>query len=140
MKLSLEALKKSLNFIRESPDDSGIIELMCIRPAVDERLIVESAKLSTTKGMAGDNWRVKPSSSMPNGEPHPAKQLTLMNSRAITAIAVNKDRWALAGDQIYVDMNLSYSNIPPGTKLQLGTAVIEISEPLPMFIKPSVPL
>jgi MOSC domain-containing protein YiiM len=52
-----------------------------------------------------------------------------MNARAAEAIAGDRDRWALAGDQLYVDLDISQANLPPGSRIQIGTAVIEFSEP-----------
>lgn len=56
-------------------------------------------------------------------------QINIMNSRAIALIACERDRWALAGDQLYIDLDLSGSNLPPGTRLELGSAILEITAP-----------
>jgi hypothetical protein len=127
--LSLTELESGLPEIRKSPLDKGSVQLIVRRPEVNEREELEQAFLNTRDGVEGDNWKVKPSSSMPNGEPHPAKQLTMMNSRAIAWISQAKDRWKLAGDQLYVDLNLGYDNLPPGTRLAIGEAIVEVSEP-----------
>ena len=63
-----------------------------------------------------------------DGEAHPDMQLNLMNARVAALVAVDPDRWALAGDQLYVDLDLSVANLPPGTRLALGSAVIEITD------------
>ncbi|MBS3915476.1 MAG: MOSC domain-containing protein [Bacteroidetes bacterium] len=126
--LSLEKLLNGLSEIRQSPSDSGTVELIVRRPAENEREELENGNI-TLQGLEGDNWKFKPSSSMPNGEPHPLKQITIMNSRAIALISQEGTRRALAGDQIYADLNLSYSNIPPGTRLQIGEAIVEVSTP-----------
>jgi hypothetical protein len=97
------------------------------RPATEEREIIETGELDTEVGLVGEIWASKGSTRTPDGLSNPNAQLTLMNSRVTDAVAVTKDRWALAGDQIYVDMDLSIENLPPGTRLSLGTATIEIS-------------
>ena len=51
-----------------------------------------------------------------------------MNARAAAAIAGERERWPLAGDQLYVDLDLSLANLPPGSRVQIGSAVIEFSE------------
>jgi MOSC domain-containing protein YiiM len=127
--LSLESLENGLPEIRKSPLNHGTLQLIVRRPEVDQREELSTAELNTTEGLVGDNWKAKPSSSMPNGEPHPAKQITLMNSRAIAVIAVEKERWKLAGDQLYVDMNLGYDNLPPGSRLSIGNVILQVSEP-----------
>jgi MOSC domain-containing protein YiiM len=50
-----------------------------------------------------------------------------MNARAIALLAQDKSRWPLAGDQLFVDIDLSAANLPPGTKLAIGSAVIQIT-------------
>lgn len=114
-----------LDGILAAPMDIGPIEMIVRRPAEDEREIVETAELSLEYGLVGDNWVDRVDK---NGEPSPRTQLTLMNSRVTDAVAVSRERWPLAGDQIYVDMNISHENLPAGSHIQVGTAVVEISE------------
>jgi MOSC domain-containing protein YiiM len=55
-------------------------------------------------------------------------QLNIMNSRVVALVAQQPERWALAGDQLFVDLDLSAENLPPGTRLALGSAVIEVTK------------
>jgi hypothetical protein len=64
---------------------------------------------------------------MADGSPHPDMQLNIMNSRVIALVAGARERWPLAGDQLYIDLDLSDDNLPPGTRLVLGRAVIEVT-------------
>jgi MOSC domain-containing protein YiiM len=57
-------------------------------------------------------------------------QINIMNSRVTALVAQEKSRWSLAGDQLYIDMDLSKENLPAGTRLEIGSAVLEVS-PLP---------
>jgi hypothetical protein len=125
--LTSTELLAGLPHIMDSPKNMGPIELMVIRPAVNERKVVNQIDLSFKEGCRGDIWPSKKSSSNPFGKPDLEKQITLMNARAIDLCAGSKDLWPLAGDQIYVDMDLSIKNIEAGTELQLGTAVIKVS-------------
>jgi hypothetical protein len=75
----------------------------------------------------GDSWITRRSSRTPDGSPHPDMQLNIMNSRATALVAQHKDRWQLAGDQLYLDMDLSEENLPAGSRFTIGTAVIEVS-------------
>ena len=127
MHKTIAELENWLDEILAAPTDSGPIEMIVLRPAVDERETLESGVLDTEVGLIGDNWMVKGSSSTSDGRANPEAQLTLMSSRVAAAIAGTRDRWPLAGDQIYVDMNLSVENLPPGTRLRIGDANIEIS-------------
>jgi len=120
----LADLEAQLADVRAAPADGGTIELIARRTAPDQREIVETAELDTTVGLIGDRWSSKPSKKL--GYPNPEAQLTLMNIRAIRALA-EPARFALAGDQLYVDLDLSAANLPPGTRLGIGTTVIEVS-------------
>jgi MOSC domain-containing protein YiiM len=124
----LTRLEESLDHIREAPADGGSVELIARRPAEDEREVLTEARLDLHDGLVGDTWRARGSSRTPDGGPNPESQLTLMNARAAAAIAGERERWALAGDQFFVDLDLSLANLPPGSRVQIGSAVIEFSE------------
>ena len=118
-------LDAALELIRAAPKDQGTIELIARRPAVGTREVVDRARFSLELGLVGDGWHRRPSKK--TGAPNPEQQVTLMNSRAIAAIVPNRDDWTGAGDQLYVDFDLSEENTPPGTRLGVGTAVLEVS-------------
>ncbi|MHB8692510.1 MAG: MOSC domain-containing protein [Solirubrobacteraceae bacterium] len=122
---SLTALEAGLDELRGAPKASGVIELVVRRPTIDQREVVEEAVLDVEQGLLGDNWRVKPWSK--TGAPNPDAQLTLMSARAAAMVAGARERWPLAGDQLFVEFDLSADNIPPGTALAVGTAEIEIT-------------
>jgi MOSC domain-containing protein YiiM len=124
----LTRLELSLDHIREAPADGGTVELIARRPAVDVREVLTEARLDVTEGLIGDSWLARGSSSTPDGSANPVAQVTLMNARAAAAIAGERDEWALAGDQIYVDLDLSLLNLPAGSRIQIGSAVLEFSE------------
>lgn len=117
-------LETRLEDILAAPKDAGPIEMIVRRPAEDQREIVDTAQLSTSAGLVGDNWVARVDD---NGDPHMAAQLTLMNARVADAVAATRDRWPLAGDQIYVDMDISHENLPAGSRIKVGDAVVEIS-------------
>ncbi len=124
-KKSPAELEAGLEEIRRSPRQEGTLEMIVRRPATDQREVVASAQLETTAGLVGDNWLLRGSSSTPDGEANPLEQLTLINTRLIGLLTESRDQWPLAGDQLYVDFDLSIDNVPPGTRLQIGSAVIE---------------
>lgn len=124
---TMDELEAGLDAIRQSPKDQGVLELIVRRPATDEREILEEGQLDLVEGLVGDDWLRRGSSGTPDGSSHPDMQLTIMNSRAIALITPDKSRWPLAGDQLYIDLDLSSDNLPPGTRLSLGTAVIEVT-------------
>ena len=122
-----EALEAGLEDIRRSPADSGTVELIVRRPAEDEREVLDEGSLDLEEGLVGDTWRARGSSRRPDRSANPDAQLTLTNARVAALVAGERERWPLAGDQLYVDFDLSADNLPPGTRLGLGTAVIEVT-------------
>ena len=129
--LTTDELEAGLDEIRRAPQDAGVVELIARRPAVGEREVLAEATLDLDEGLVGDNWRVRGSSRSADGLGHPDMQLNIMSARVVDLVAAGeRERWALAGDQLYVDLDLSEANLPPGTRLALGTALIEVtSEP-----------
>src|SRR6266850_1674203 len=125
--LTMKELEAGLDMIRQSPKDDGVLDLIVRRVAINEREVLEEGELHLEEGLVGDNWRPRGSSSTPDGSAHPDMQLNIMNSRVIALVAQDKDRWQLAGDQLFIDMDLGAENLPPGTQLSLGAAVIEVS-------------
>jgi hypothetical protein len=117
----------ALDHIRASPGDGGTVELIVARPAVGERRVLTTAVLDETVGLVGDTWNERSSSRTADGSPHPDMQLNIMNARAVALVAGEQDRWPLAGDQLYVDLDVSEANLPAGTRLMLGTAIIEVT-------------
>jgi MOSC domain-containing protein len=126
--LSAAALEAGLDEVRRAPPDRGRVELIVARPARGEREELEEGTLDENEGLVGDNWRVRGSALTQDGLADPDKQLTVMNVRAAALVAGRSDRRQLAGDQIYVDLDLSVDNLPPGALLELGSAVIQISQ------------
>jgi len=120
-------LEQGLAAVRESPREQGVLELIVRRPAENEREVIEAGELSCLEGLVGDNWQTRGSASTDDGAAHPEMQLNIMNSRMIALVAQGADRWELAGDQLYLDMDLSQENLPPGTQLAIGSAVIEVT-------------
>lgn len=123
---TLVELEAALDHIRQAPSDHGTLELIVRRPAVDEREVLPTGRLTQEEGLEGDNWNQRHYPKAPDG-PHPDTQLNIMNARATAAVAGPIDRWPLAGDQLYLDLDLSTETLPPGTRLALGEAVIEVT-------------
>jgi hypothetical protein len=125
--LTMEELEAGLDEIRRSPKDEGVLELIVRRPRINEREVLEEGELHTMEGLVGDSWKKRGSSRTADRKPHPEMQLNIMNSRVIALVAQHKDRWPLAGDQLFIDMDLSAENLPAGTRLAVGSAVIEVT-------------
>jgi MOSC domain-containing protein YiiM len=126
--LSRESLAAGLGQIRNSPQDSGRVVLIACRPATGERELPAGAMLDQVAGLAGDNWLARGSTSTPDGSADRQRQVTVMNVRVAELVAGGTDRMPLAGDQLYVDLDLSLENLPPGSLLAVGQAVLQVSE------------
>jgi len=125
--LSMTELEAGLEYIRQAPKDNGYLKMIVRRPNVDEREVLEEGELNTTEGLAGDTWKVRVSIHSTDGLPSINKQVTIMNARMIALLAQAEERWPLAGDQLYVDMDLSDDNLPAGTQLAIGSAILVVS-------------
>lgn len=125
--LTMAELEAGLDEIRRSPKDEGIVEMIVCRPRISEREVLLEGRLHPLEGLVGDCWMTRGSSRTADGSAHPEMQLNVMNSRVIALVARSKDRWPLAGDQLYLDLDLSKDNLPAGTRLALGAAVIEVT-------------
>lgn len=125
--LELSALEGGLAQIRDSPKDHGRVELIVRRPAESEREVLAEGALDPADGLVGDMWKTRGSGRTEDGSAHPDMQVALMNARVASLLAGDPVRRPLAGDQLYVDLDLSYDNLPAGTRLTVGSAVIEIT-------------
>lgn len=125
--LSFEELEAGLDEIRRSPRDHGTLKMIVRRPGVDERETLSEGELSLEVGLVGDTWKDRYSRRTPDGSANLDAQVTVMNSRAVALLAQSEERWSLAGDQFYVDLELSDDNLPAGTRLAIGSAVLEVT-------------
>ncbi len=122
MTLTAPQLEAGLDHIRQSPRDAGVVEQIVRRPQSGEREVLDQAELSTTDGLVGDRWAAR-------GRLDPDTQVNIMNARVIALVAGEKDRWSLAGDQLFVDLDLSEENLPIGSRIAIGSAIVEVTAP-----------
>ena len=117
--LETSELEAGLDDVRRAPKDNGLLELIVRRPASGERELLEEGQIDLIDGLVGDYWA---------GTASRDKQITVMNARAALLVAHTKERLPLAGDQLIIDMDISAENTPPGTRLAIGSAIIEVSD------------
>lgn len=129
MHLNTQQLEEGLEYIKQSPKEKGKLEMIVIRPQEGERKILEVGHLRKETGLEGDNWKTRGSRHTSDGSAEPDKQINIMNARAIEWIAQDRERWPLAGDQLYVDFDLSTENLPIGSQITIGSAILEITPP-----------
>jgi len=123
-----DALMAGLDHIRQAPRDVGEVAAIVRRPAVDERELLTEAHLDFENGLVGDTWLTRGSKSTPDGSAAVDKQLTVMNVRVAELVAGGRERLPLAGDQLYVDFDLSIDNLPAGRVIRVGAVTLEVSE------------
>jgi hypothetical protein len=123
----MSELEAGLAEIFRSPKDGGVLEMIVRRPHVGAREILAEGQLDLVEGLVGDSWKLRSSRRTADGTPHPDMQLNVINSRLVALVSQDRSRWHLAGDQLYVDFDLSEANVPAGTRLAIGFAVIEVT-------------
>ncbi len=123
-----EQLEAGFGHVVQSPKDNGPLVKIVRRPDVNRREVPTEGELDVDLGLVGDNWKVRANPTTPDGKADPVAQVTVMNARFLSLIAQSEERWELSGDQLLIDLDLSIENLPPGTRLRIGSAVIEVSK------------
>jgi MOSC domain-containing protein YiiM len=123
--LTLAEMEAQLDYVRQSPPENGVLEMIVCRPGVNDRQMLFEAELDVERGLVGDSWLTR--GHFRGGPADPECQINIMNSRVAALVAQDRERWQLAGDQLYVDLNLSDDNLPPGSQIAIGTAILQIT-------------
>jgi len=127
--VSAEVLESGVEAIKQSPKIAGVLRLIVCRPHAELRETLDEGRLDEVLGLVGDSWLQRGSSKTADGSANPEMQITVINARAIALLADSPERWPLAGDQLFVDLDLSNTNLPAGSRLRVGEAIIEITSP-----------
>src|SRR5262249_62161898 len=125
--LTTAELEAGLEGIRQAPADGGALEMIVRRPAVGVREMLDQGDLDPAVGLVGDTWATRRSRRTADGSPNPEMQLNIMSARVAALVAQHRSRWPLAGDQLFVDMDLSAGNVPAGTRLAIGSAAHQVT-------------
>ncbi len=125
--LTMTELEAAMAEAGPSPADDGVVEMIVCRPEDEQRQVLDQGQLDPIEGLVGDNWRARGSRHTEDGRADPDMQITLMNSRVIGVLAGDRGRWPLAGDQLFVDLDISAQNMPPGQRFTIGEAHLEIT-------------
>ncbi|MBL8099748.1 MAG: MOSC domain-containing protein [Anaerolineales bacterium] len=123
----ISELELGIDEIKDSPKDNGVLEMIVRRPETETREIINAGEINLENGLAGDNWKARGNDHTPDGSADPEAQITLMNSRVIQLLSGDKENWQWAGDQLFVDMDLGIENLPPHSRIQVGSVILEIS-------------
>jgi hypothetical protein len=122
-------LEAGLAGVAEAPGECGTLELIVRRPRPEQRELIVDGELDATGGLVGDCWSSRGSSATKDGGPLPDAQVTVMSARAASLVSGGTDPegWAPAGDQLYVDLDVGAENLPAGSRLAIGDAVLEVT-------------
>ena len=112
--------------VLDAPKDEGRVQLVVRRPGRGEREILDEGQLDTERGLVGDDWINRPG--MNRETPSPYAQVTVMNARAAELVSGEPEptAWAQCGDQLYVELDISEANMPAGSRIEIGEAVLEV--------------
>ena len=125
--VTLTDIQQKIDWVLDSPADHGRVESIVVRPTVNNRTVLQHALFSPAAGVEGDNWLTHCWKKRVNGQPDPDVQVAIMNARMIKILTQDKTRWSLAGDQLFVDLNLGIQNLAPGDRLRIANTLLEIT-------------
>ena len=129
MHLTADALRAARDHLAAAPKSVGRVDLIVARPEAGQRQLLDEAHLAVVHGLIGDNWLARGNRHRHDGTPDPDAQITVMNIRVAALVADSPERIPLAGDQLYVDLDLSLANLPVGTRVAIGSAVLLVTAP-----------
>jgi hypothetical protein len=121
---TLTELESALDHLRAAPADAGTLSLVVRRPERLARELLREAVVDEADGLVGDNWLSRATSRAKAEGRHLDAQVTVMSARMVGLLGDTDDERALAGDQLYVDLDLSHDNLPAGSRFQVGDDVV----------------
>ncbi len=114
--------------LEAAPKVNGKLDMIIMRPEHGARVPLGTVEVTAKGGVAGDHWAKGCWSSLPDGSPNPDVQICMMMSGCIEAIAGEKANWPAAGDNFFLDMDLTPANMPPGTCFAIGSAEFVVTD------------
>lgn len=123
-----DTLDAALAHVLDAPTDAGPVHMLCRRPDRNQRDFPDSLLLDPVDGVAGDYEMAKPWLTLADGTPDPRIQVSILPLRVLDLVWRDRETTAFPGDTIIADLNLTLDNLPVGTRLQVGSAVLEVSD------------
>lgn len=121
-------LDAALPFVLAAPRDDAPIALLCTRPALGQRAFPASIRLTKAEGIPGERWLTQSWLRLPDGRPDPRNQVSLLPSRVMDIAWQNRDTAPHPGDPIVADLDMTEANLPVGTLIGVGSAVLRVSD------------
>lgn len=122
------ALMDALPHILAAPKDDAPIHGLCLRPGYGLRAFPARIQVTREFGIPGERWATAPWLKLPDGSPDPCIQVSILPSRVMDLVWRDREGTPHPGDPIVADLNCSLANLPAGTLLQAGTAVLKVSD------------
>ncbi|SMX30785.1 hypothetical protein [Actibacterium lipolyticum] len=123
-----DELMAALPHILDAPKDNAPIDILCFRPGYSERTYPDQIELCPDRGIIGERWANHAWLRNPDGSGHPGIQVSILGARVFKAAVGGTAGNIHPGDTIIADLDTTQSNMPTGTRLQIGTAVLRVSE------------
>lgn len=121
-------LNSALPSVLDAPKNGAKVELLCRRPDRNQRDFTDHLRLTQAGGIEGDYEMKKPWLTLPDGSPDPRIQVSILPKRVLDLVWRDRENVAYPGDTIIADLNVTLDNMPVGTRLQVGGAVLEVSD------------
>jgi hypothetical protein len=127
MPITHQALMQALPDILAAPKTAAVIHSLCFRPGFNQRSFPQSLALTVAEGVPGERWLSAPWLRLPDGRPDPNIQVSILPTRVLNLVWQDRDTSPHPGDTIVADLDTSLANLPEGSLLQAGSAVLRVS-------------
>ncbi|MEF3048329.1 MOSC domain-containing protein [Pseudotabrizicola sp. L79] len=126
--VTMAELMAALPQVLAAPKTDARIDGLCFRPAFNQRQFPDSLTLTRDQGVPGERWLTAPWMKLPDGSPDPRIQVSILPLRVMDLVWRDREGQPHPGDTIVADLDMSEANLPAGTLLQAGTAVVRVSD------------
>ncbi|MDQ1900726.1 hypothetical protein RAH32_09770 [Paracoccus sp. WLY502] len=121
-------LARALPHVLAAPKDDARADCLCFRPGFNQRSFPGRLVMTRADGIPGERWGKAPWLKLPDGSPDPRIQVSILPRRVMDAVWLDRENTPHPGDTIICDLDTSEANLPAGTLLQAGTAVLRVSD------------
>jgi len=123
--ISRADLDAALPHVLDAPKDAAPVAQLCFRPDYGLRTFPERLVLTRAGGIPGERWAKAPWMRLADGAPDPRIQVSILPARIRDLVCGDRLH---PGDPVIADIDVTHANMPVGTLLQLGTAVVRVSD------------
>jgi hypothetical protein len=128
MQATTQQLRNAIPHVLDAPKDNAPIAMLCRRPDFGQREFVSTLTLTVDRGIPGERWQTAPWMRLKDNSPDPRIQVSILPTRVMNAVWLDRETQPHPGDPIVADLDCSYGNLPIGSTLQAGSAILEVSD------------